>query len=342
MQKLFTSTEQETKRDLSLLQTYMPRITDAQYFEVFESVIVHSKRYILDSKDLILYLLSHKEEMFVLNHIHIMIETVVYERQLEDRNEELGSLLERLAIHNCWVSLSLKGHMISVLKMFDPWLTYNFYFPQKELLNWFTENSNMSSTARTELPKQIHKDINWRGLAICVGFSIPYENLPSSLEHSFKILCHLKAEGICLNPVPTISITLERIRWLHLRGFIWVTYVPRALLTELRQQSYVDAHIYTDCQELVVNKCAIRLLYHNDEKIFKKDLLKCYTSFLQDVEFIREIGEALETSGSNNTDRVRPKLLQMPEEEIKVLFLYLFTYMFFFSFVLIVLNNGTF
>lgn len=217
-----------------------------------------------------------------LYHSHVMVENLFHGNDFEKWKRNLQSFLDA-SFNSCGlVTLSLKGHIISVLKYFNPLAPFNFNFPSKEIPEWFNHQSNCS-TSGIELPPNLHEDDNWMGLVICAAFSI-HENPSSFSETSLKILCHLMTNRSCVNAVPVHSITKDKFSWLHLRGLIWLTYVPHALLTDLNESSCVLARIYNRSPGLVVDKCGIRLLYKQDLPEFKQSITQCWTSFFDDLD----------------------------------------------------------
>lgn len=201
----------------------------------------------------------------------------------------LDSLLKQLSKNHVLITISSKEHVICAIKHFDPCSTYNFCFPGKKVLDWFKRQNSMSMVG-TELPSDLYNDNNWKGLLVCAYFSLHHDNHHpiASLDMPFKIMCHLKAGGCCLNPVSMFSITKEKLKWLD-HGFIWVTYMPRVLLTELKEQSYVIARIYSDCTSVMVETCGIRLLYQQDVEDFKQTVLQCWTSFFDNLNSLYQI-----------------------------------------------------
>ncbi|PON67246.1 TIR-NBS-LRR-like protein, partial [Parasponia andersonii] len=218
-----------------------------------------------------------------LYHSHVMVENLIHGNDFEKWKRNLEIILER-SFNTCGlVTLSLKGHILSVLRYFDHRSAFNFNFPIKEIPEWFDHQSG-SSASKIQLPQNLQEDKNWMGLVICAAFSI-HEQPSSFSESTFKILCHLTTSRSCVNVAPLHSITKDKFSWLHVRGFIWLTYVPHhQLLTELTQASHISARIYNPTPGLVVNKCGIRLLCKQDLTEFKKAIIQCWTSFFDDLD----------------------------------------------------------
>ncbi|GMN57467.1 hypothetical protein TIFTF001_026578 [Ficus carica] len=293
LQKLLTSIELVPREVRKLLKKYRYCLARNQAYKEFDPVLVHSKLWILDNSDQ-----DHINEAVRegadlthgFSHLHIMIESLlIHGTDSMKWKRNLDSLLKQLSKNHVLITISFKEHVICAIKHFDPCSTYNFCFPGKKVLNWFKRQNSMSMVG-TELPSDLYNDNNWKGLLVCAYFSLHHDNHHpiASLDMPFKIMCHLKAGGCCLNPVSLFSITKEKLKWLD-HGFIWVTYMPRALLTELKEQSYVIARIYSDCTSVMVETCGIRLLYQQDVEDFKQTVLQCWTSFFDNLNSLYQI-----------------------------------------------------
>ncbi|XP_004289195.1 PREDICTED: uncharacterized protein LOC101309295 isoform X2 [Fragaria vesca subsp. vesca] len=228
------------------------------------------------------------------HHVRIMAETQLYGSY---SSFQLKTSLQLLLKHSKVATLSLGGHTISAFKKFDPSSASNIIcFSDKEIPVWFRNEMSyqMSSRSRVgiKLPPRLLEDRNWRGLGVCVAFEV-HDQIATTSPGPVKLLCHLRAkDNYCLNPIPMCSITEERYKSLHLGRFIWLTYIPRILLTELNVVSDVEARIYVSCRGLRVEKCGIRLLYRQEEVEFEEIIRECWTSFFDNLSFIRQLVEA--------------------------------------------------
>lgn len=93
------------------------------------------------------------------------------------------------------------------------------------------------------------------------------------------------------------SITKEELKSLHRGKFIWLTYIPRVLLTEFNMVSDVEARIHINCPGLTVDKCGIRLLYRHEDDGFNKVITDCWTSFFDNLSLKRQLVEAHQNVG---------------------------------------------
>lgn len=267
----------------STLQNYRYGLRDQhgsneEYYSISE-VLLHSHNILSQGPDQRSGALMYQN----LYHSHVMVETLIHGNDFETWKRNLQIILEG-SFNTCGlVTLSLKGHILSVLRYFDHRSAFNFNFPSKEIPKWFDHQGGLP-TSKIQLPPNFHEDKKWMGLVICATFSV-HEQPSSFTESTFKILCHLTTNRSCVNVAPLHSIAKDKFSWLHVRGCIWLTYVPRhQLLTDLTQASYVSATIYSRSPDLTVNKCGIRLLYEQDLSEFKQAIMQCWTSFFDDLD----------------------------------------------------------
>ncbi|PON40622.1 hypothetical protein TorRG33x02_339970 [Trema orientale] len=303
LQKHLTSTEQASEEVRTLLHKYIFCVAHNQDYKDFDPILLHSRHWFLDNQCQIQETIgkgSSRGLVSSFNHLHIMAETLVaLGSNLVYWKEDLQLLLKELFKKSVLVSLSFKGHIISVLKNFDVCSTYNFCFPRKEILDWF-ELRNSTSTLRIEL-----NDKSWSGLAICAAFFIhPYnKHQIISSDMPLKILCHLTTSGkYCLNPVPVFSITKEKLKWLD-HGLVWLTYIPHKLLIELNGESSVVVRIYSEAPYLKVKTCGVRLLYDQDVDQFKETIIQCWASFFDNLDSMSQFvayEDDEKLSGSSN------------------------------------------
>lgn len=272
-----------------------------------------------------------KDSSIIGNHMQIIVETLLYGNNPGSWKKNLEFFLHYFKDHML-VTLSLRGHIVSVKRVFDPSSTYNLCFPRLEIPTWFEPQSSMSQVG-IHLPSNLSNNDNWMGIVICTAFSIHdypdsiFSNLNS--EESIKLLCHLRTDKHCLNPAPMYSITKEKFIWTHLYGFIWISYIPRLLLTELSVLSYMEARTYGNHLSLKVDKCGIRLLFKQDVGEFEKELIQCWTSFFENLDSIHEFVETGmneekndanegKTSGIHDKDQLRHEIPVLKGQHTKV------------------------
>jgi hypothetical protein len=169
-----------------------------------------------------------------------------------------------------------------------------------------------------QLPPNLYDDSDWMGLALCVAISVHNHptlirpNLDSGVSH--HLVCLWETDIGCVEPPHVFEITEEKFTWLYLRGFIWVSYIPRKLWSEdLNLCSSIKASIGQSLKEkekatvghlseekndgnswmrspLMVEKCGLRLVYQKDMQELQGTIIKCVTSpFDNNVEYIHQL-----------------------------------------------------
>lgn len=226
-------------------------------------------------------------------NLQIMAENVFYVQDLTKWQKGLEDLLKQLFRFDIFIALILEGHIISVVKPFKPFSSYNLIFPRKEIMDWFGADCHVSKRSmKIELPPNLNSDKNWRGLAICAALSV-HEHPTAILDRmtseiSFGLQCHLDTEEQCFHP-PLFGITKDKLTWVYLRGFIWLTYIPSFVLTELKiKQNYLEIRTTSEFPGVVTSNISARLLYQQDVEEFAQSIAKCTTSFFDNVEPIHK------------------------------------------------------
>jgi hypothetical protein len=162
-----------------------------------------------------------------------------------------------------------------------------------------------------QLPPNLYDDSDWMGLALCAAVSVLKHptlirrNLDSGVSHQLACLW----DTGCVEPPHVFDITEEKFTWLYLRGFIWVSYIPRKLWSEdLNLCSSIKATIGQSLKEKekaavghlpeekkngnnwMVEKCGLRLVYKRDMQELQETIIKCVTSpFENNVEYIHQL-----------------------------------------------------
>jgi hypothetical protein len=134
-----------------------------------------------------------------------------------------------------------------------------------------------------ELPTNLYDDSYWMGLALCASFSVDedpaaiLQNLDS--ETSCHLICLLETNIGGVEPPHVYPPTKEDVMLLHLRGFMWLSYIPRASLPDwLNQCSLIEASFASDLPSVTVRKCGLRLIYQHDGIEFKQIIRHCMAS----------------------------------------------------------------
>ncbi|KAB2631337.1 TMV resistance protein N-like [Pyrus ussuriensis x Pyrus communis] len=153
---------------------------------------------------------------------------------------------------------------------FDRFSVYNSCFPSNIDLEWFGHQSNDYSLT-ISLPQNLNMDSNWLGLAVCANFAI-LEHLTSEIdkldipEISHNLSCHFETDKG--NSLHHYCTSKEEFMWLHLGGFVWVSYLPRVWFSDQ----------LNECSSLEASVCGLRLLYQHDEEEFTQAILQYMTS----------------------------------------------------------------
>ena len=308
--------EDESLQTSKLLLSTQP--VDKQVLSTYENlsvprdpIAVHSKNFLYSEfSKLAIEETTSRDSTEGLVHLQIMAETGLYENDeylIKRWKDNLKVWLPLYVSHYyVIITLSIKGRNICLLKPFDPFDTYNLCFPRKEIIDWF-ENPSV----RIELPPNLKTDENWRGIAVCVAFTV-HEHPNAIVDDqdseisSFRLLCHLSTDQeCCLNPFSMFRITKDKFKWSYIGGFIWLTYIPSCLLVaELDGQKYMHIDIYNDCPGLDMQNIGVRLLYEQDVEKFRNSINKCVTSFFNNLDIIRQF-VANENENQSHADHVR-------------------------------------
>nr|XP_048319464.1 uncharacterized protein LOC112493411 [Ziziphus jujuba var. spinosa] len=200
--------------------------------------------------------------------------------------------LKRLIGFDVVITLILQGHIISVFKPFNPFSNYNLCFPRKEILDWFEGYKVRKRNMEITLPPNLSADHNWRGIAVCVSFSV-HEH-PTAirdykiLQHAFGLRCHLNTEEYCFHP-PMFHTNKFKFIWLHIRGFIWLTYIPSyEFAGHLNGQSILEINIFNECPGVAITNLGARFLYQQDVEELTQSIAKCRSSIFDNLDPIRQ------------------------------------------------------
>ena len=119
------------------------------------------------------------------------------------------------------------------------------------------------------------------GFAFCAVFSIQKHPISVRMKDSgfsFIIVCHLKTNLGCMNPLYGISEE-DVIISLHQRAFLWVSFIPCGFLSpKWSRCTSVEFSFVSDSSDVSVLKCAVDLVYR--EKLeFTRTMVQCITSY---------------------------------------------------------------
>uniref|UniRef100_A0A803Q3N9 ADP-ribosyl cyclase/cyclic ADP-ribose hydrolase n=1 Tax=Cannabis sativa TaxID=3483 RepID=A0A803Q3N9_CANSA len=177
-------------------------------------------------------------------------------------------------------------------KAFDLGYYYSV-LPRKNILDWFKHQTH-ESKLRMQIPQNLYDDENWRGVMVCAAFSViehpgttVFDTIHSVPFKDFHLVCdfNLGEENTCLRVKP-VRYKKDIFKWLVLRSFIWLVYIPHTAFTKsLNEVRYVEAKMHSfDCHGLAVQRCGMRLLYQHEVKEFKQEIVKCVSSFFDDLD----------------------------------------------------------
>ncbi|PON51854.1 TIR-NBS-LRR-like protein [Parasponia andersonii] len=231
-----------------------------------------------------------------LTYIDIMAETLLYEHHDDSRNTLNGYLLGLLETFflssNAQFTLSLGGHTVSILRGFDPVLVHFLCFPQKKIPEWF-KNQSSTPKLKIQLRPYLHNVYALLGFALCAAFSVRehptviHDN--TGAEMYVNLQCRFRIVNEDCDLKPTLRLAKEEFTWKHVGGFIWLIYLPRWLFADsLKQESSIEIELSSDCPDLEMRKCGIHLLYPQDAEEFKRTIVTCFTSFLDDLDPVHQ------------------------------------------------------
>ena len=160
--------------------------------------------------------------------------------------------------------------------------TLNKCLPQSEIPGYFkSENIARSSSVTIQLPLNLYDNPEWMGFAFCAVFS--FQKHPISVrmedsEFSFIIVCHLKNNLGCMNPLYGISEE-DVIISLHQRAFLWVSFIPCAFLSsKWNQCTSVEFSFVSDSSDVSALKCGVDLVYRQNFEI-TRTMVECISSY---------------------------------------------------------------
>uniref|UniRef100_A0A7N2LDH0 C-JID domain-containing protein n=1 Tax=Quercus lobata TaxID=97700 RepID=A0A7N2LDH0_QUELO len=177
---------------------------------------------------------------------------------------------------------------------FFPSAPYNCCFPPSKIQDWFS-NQNHGCSATMDLPSNLYHNSNWKGLVLYASFSIQGDsnfilgNLNSGKSHSLYCQCQMSMVNVDDQTI-AFSTSKEEIMWLlELGEFIWISYVPGEPFKNMSQHcSHIEASFVSDWPGVIVQKCALQLLFQHDQVQFEEELKHCNNLILENRELVRK------------------------------------------------------
>ena len=100
-------------------------------------------------------------------------------------------------------------------------------------------------------------------------------------EFSFIIVCHLKTDFGCMNPLYSISEedVSHVMLSMHQHGFLWLSFIPRWFLSrEWSGCTSVEFSFVSDSSAVSALKCGVDLVYRQKLE-FTRRMVQCITSY---------------------------------------------------------------
>ena len=117
------------------------------------------------------------------------------------------------------------------------------------------------------------------------------------------------------------STNKEEITWLlNLGEFIWICYVPgEPFKNMLPHCSHIEASFVSDWPGVIVQNCALQLLYQHDQVQFEQELKHCNNLISENRKLVcKQQDEGLQRKIFSNIDfevKIFPRLIGQPETD---------------------------
>ena len=110
----------------------------------------------------------------------------------------------------------------------------------------------------------------------------------------------------------------EEITWLlNLCEFSWISYVPVELFKNLLQYcNHIEASFVSDWPGLIVQKCALHLLYGQDQVQFEQELRHCNDLILEQREIVCKHTEDYEKKRNEQSGVDEKKIFSTSDFEV--------------------------
>ena len=149
-----------------------------------------------------------------------------------------------------------------------------------------------------DLPSNLYHDSNCMGLVLYASFSIHGDpnfilgHLNSGKSHSLYCQCQMSMANVDDQTI-AFCTSKEEVTWLlELGEFIWISYVPGEPFKNILQHcSRIEASFVSDWPGVIVQKCALQLLYQHDQVQFEQELRHC-NNLISEKETKTQLGQS--------------------------------------------------
>ena len=219
---------------------------------------------------------------------------------------------------------SLIARRISLLQDFHPSTLYNFVFPPSKIQEWFS-HQNHGNSVTIELPSNLYHDNDLMGLILYASFSFHGnpDIILNYLVSGISQFLYCQCQTIMANMDDQIigcGAHIEAVIWLiNLSEFIWISYIPGEPFKEMLQHSSdIKATFVSDWPNVMVQKCALRLLYQHDQVQFEQELRHCNDLILEQREIVRKHTEDYEKKRNEQCGVDEKKIFSTSDFEVQL------------------------
>ncbi|XP_065634586.1 uncharacterized protein LOC136069716 [Quercus suber] len=207
---------------------------------------------------------------------------------------------------------------------FNPCTLYNFCFPPSKIHEWFS-HKNHGHSVTIDLPSNLYHDNNCLGLILYASFSLhgdPHSilnYLVSGIPHFLYCQCQTSMANVS-DEIISCYTSREEITWLlNLCEFIWISYVPVELFKNLLQYcNHIEASFVSDWPGVIVQKCALHLLYQHDQVQFEQELRHCNDLILEQREIVRKHTEDYEKKRNEQSGVDEKQIFSTSDFEVQL------------------------
>ena len=221
--------------------------------------------------------------------------------------------------------MSLISSCISILQDFNPCTLYNFCFPPSKIHEWFS-HKNHGHSVTIDLPSNLYHDNNWMGLILYASFSLhgdPHSilnYLVSGIPHFLYCQCRMIMANVGDDEIISCYTSREEITWLlNLGEFIWISYLPVEVFKNFLQYcNHIEASFVSDWPGVMVQECALHLLYQHDQVQFEQELRHCNDLILEQREIVRKHTEDYEKKTNEQSGVDEKKIFSTGDFEVQL------------------------